>query len=191
MMTNGWYAVVPPDKRLTQGDLMFQCPLVTWKSADVETVDATTLKGLTEAIEADVIVLTQACDLEHDKVNNVLVCPHLPLSEYKNQWEEEMHKSSQNPTSKAWRSHCEDIREGFVWNMAILEKCEYEIFSIEHRVVMFDEVFTVPRHFVESLTKQRNEKRLQLLPPYREHLSQAFARFFMRVGLPIPVTKAW
>lgn len=25
---------------------------------------------------------------------------------------------------------------------------------------------------------------LYLLPPYREHLSQAFARFFMRVGLP-------
>jgi len=28
-------------------------------------------------------------------------------------------------------------------------------------------------------------------PPYREHLSQAFARFFMRVGLPIPIEKKW
>ncbi len=26
--------------------------------------------------------------------------------------------------------------------------------------------------------------RLRLVPPYREHLSQAFARYFMRVGLP-------
>jgi hypothetical protein len=26
-----------------------------------------------------------------------------------------------------------------------------------------------------------------LLPPYREHLSQAFARFFMRVGLPVDI----
>jgi hypothetical protein len=26
--------------------------------------------------------------------------------------------------------------------------------------------------------------RLRLCPPYREHLAQAFARFFMRVGLP-------
>lgn len=26
-----------------------------------------------------------------------------------------------------------------------------------------------------------------LMPPYREHLSQAFARYFMRVGLPIYV----
>jgi hypothetical protein len=28
-------------------------------------------------------------------------------------------------------------------------------------------------------------------PPYREHLSQAFARFFMRVGLPQPVDPSW
>jgi hypothetical protein len=30
-------------------------------------------------------------------------------------------------------------------------------------------------------------RRLRLLPPYREHLSQAFARFFMRVGLPVDI----
>ena len=28
---------------------------------------------------------------------------------------------------------------------------------------------------------------LRLLPPYGEHLSQAFARFFMRVGLPVDI----
>ena len=29
--------------------------------------------------------------------------------------------------------------------------------------------------------------RLRLNPPYREHLAQAFARFFMRVGLPVDI----
>jgi hypothetical protein len=28
---------------------------------------------------------------------------------------------------------------------------------------------------------------VRLLPPYREHLAQAFARFFIRVGLPVDV----
>jgi len=37
------------------------------------------------------------------------------------------------------------------------------------------------------LRKQGN--RLRLLPPYREHLAQAFARFFMRVGLPADIPK--
>ena len=60
--------------------------------------------------------------------------------------------------------------------------------SIEHRVVDFHYVYTVPRNFLESLLEQRGQTRLRLLPPYREHLSQAFARFFMRVGLPVPIT---
>lgn len=33
------------------------------------------------------------------------------------------------------------------------------------------------------------EKRLSLMSPYKEHLSQAFARFFMRVGLPIDISE--
>lgn len=35
----------------------------------------------------------------------------------------------------------------------------------------------------ELITRKEIEH-LRLLPPYREHLSQAFARYFMRVGLP-------
>jgi len=58
-------------------------------------------------------------------------------------------------------------------------------------LVDFHEIFTVPRAFLESLIKQRGKIRFRLLPPYREHLSQAFARFFMRVGLPIPIEKDW
>jgi hypothetical protein len=53
------------------------------------------------------------------------------------------------------------------------------------------DIFTVPRSFLEALLQEQQLPRLRLLPPYREHLSQAFARFFMRVGLPQPVTPSW
>jgi hypothetical protein len=36
-------------------------------------------------------------------------------------------------------------------------------------------------------TSLLNGRRLRLLPPYRENASQAFARFFMRVGLPVDI----
>ncbi len=62
---------------------------------------------------------------------------------------------------------------------------------IDTRIVNFHEVFTVPRIFLESLISQRGQERYRLLPPYREHLSQAFARFFMRVGLPLPIERNW
>ena len=60
---------------------------------------------------------------------------------------------------------------------------------MEHRVVDFRAIYTVPRDFLERLLKERRKPRLRLLPPYREHLSQAFARFFMRVGLPAPLSE--
>jgi len=44
----------------------------------------------------------------------------------------------------------------------------------------------VPFDFIVDLAKKKG-KRLRLLPPYREHLSQAFARFFIRVGLPVDI----
>ncbi|MGA7498166.1 MAG: hypothetical protein WBX00_15675 [Isosphaeraceae bacterium] len=55
--------------------------------------------------------------------------------------------------------------------------------TTEHRIVDFHSVHTVPRAFLDTLISEREAKRLKLLPPYREHLSQSFARFFMRVGL--------
>lgn len=45
---------------------------------------------------------------------------------------------------------------------------------------------TIPMQLAKEIAKQ-NSPRLRLCPPYREHLSQSFARFFMRVGLPINI----
>lgn len=55
----------------------------------------------------------------------------------------------------------------------------------------FSRVFSNPRVVIEAPIRERDEPRLQLWRSYKEHLSQAFARFFMRVGLPTPVTKTW
>ena len=102
-----------------------------------------------------------------------------------------MQQGGQNPTPKAWTSQCNDIRDGFLWNLTILDAGSCDELSTDHRIVDFHEVHTVPRMFLESLLRGRGQPRLRLLPPYREHVSQAFARFFMRVGLPVPVTSVW
>jgi hypothetical protein len=135
--------------------------------------------------------MTQACDLEYEKVRNVVLCPLFSLSEYKTAWEEEMRQKAQNPTARAWRRHCEDICDGFVWNLSILNANTTGELTTEHLIVDFADVYTVPRDFLEAFLAKRGQSRLRLLPPYREHLSQSFARFFMRVGLPVPVTPAW
>jgi hypothetical protein len=103
-----------------------------------------------------------------------------------------MRSKQQNPTGRSWRRHCSDICDGYIWNWSMINRYEVEgKINMEVRLVDFHEVFTIPRKFLEKLLSQRAEARVRLLPPYREHLSQAFARFFMRVGLPVPISKEW
>lgn len=191
-MNDVWYEEIPATERLMQGDLILDCPVVTWheKLQLRETVEAT-LKATVNVIEVDVVVMTQACDLEYEHVSNVTLCPHLPLTEFRQEWEQQEREKGQNPTEKSWKATCDSLRDGYIWNMSLLNSGEADSLGTEHRVVDFYDVFTLPRDFVESFLLQRHGARLRLLPPYREHLSQAFARFYMRVGLPTPVIKAW
>jgi hypothetical protein len=180
---------------LDQGDLILRCPILTWDKTKPVTVskagDEEILKERIASFRADVLVVTQACDLEHNKVRNVVLCPHRPISEIRIVWEARMQQMGQAPSAKAWRRYCEDIADGYVWNQVFLNSFDSTGLSTELRLVDFHDLFTVPREFLESLLRQRQETRLRLRPPYREHLSQAFARFFMRVGLPQPVNPAW
>jgi hypothetical protein len=194
MMSDSWYELVDGSVSITQGDIIFDCPVLIWNHAEIQQIASRGEEKLKEAVTAirtDVIVMTQACDLEHNKVANVSLCPHLPLDEYKQRWEIEMREKGQNPTEKAWKRLCDDICDGFLWNLAMLNKCTIEGTHIDYRIVDFHEIFTSPRNYVELLIRSRNRTRFRLLPPYREHLSQAFARFFMRVGLPTPIESVW
>jgi hypothetical protein len=193
-MTDNWYEMVEADAPLTQGDLIFGCPLLSWDVGKINPSAKTEEQRIAEAsvgIYRDVVVLTQACDLENHKVDNVILCPHLGLSDYKNAWKDAMLNRKQNPSEKSWKRQCDDIRDGYVWNQTMLNNGNVDEHLIEHRIIDFHEVYTLPRAFLEPLLQQRGQRRFRLRSPYREHLSQSFARFFMRVGLPVAVSPVW
>ena len=160
-----------------------------WKSQEGEIAgerEEEELKASIDVFKADLVVMTQACDLRERKVSNVVLCPHSSLNEYKQVWQRTMETRGQNPTPKSWESHRKSICDGFIFNLSILNAGEDCGLTTEHRVVDFSEVYSLPRTFLEFLLKSRSA-RLRLMPPYREHLSQAFARFYMRVGLPADI----
>ena len=194
-MTDRWYDLVSPGAPLTQGDLVFDCPVLTWKPGTLLSQEAASesevLQTAIDAISVDVVVMTQACDLDQRKLQNVILCPHISLDEHKSAWSSEMQAAGQNPTEKAWKAQCDDICKGFLFNYTMLNRCQMREKSIGIRIVYFHEIFTLPRSFIESLLVNRAQPRFRLLSPYKEHLSQAFARFFMRVGLPIPIENPW
>jgi len=100
-----------------------------------------------------------------------------------------MLKRGQRPTARAWDGHYRDICDGFLWNLSIINEHQGDPLQMSHRIVDFHDVYTIPLAFLEAILTQRRRSWLRLMPPYREHLSQAFARFFMRVGLPVPVSQ--
>jgi len=53
-------------------------------------------------------------------------------------------------------------------------------------IVDFRTAKTVSRNYLKAKLEEQAQGIL-LLSPYREHLSQAFGRYFMRVGLPINI----
>ena len=65
----------------------------------------------------------------------------------------------------------------------MLNKCELVDFNTDFLIVDFRNVFGVSIELMLKLAKTQ-ENRIRLMSPYRERLSQSFARFFMRVGLP-------
>jgi hypothetical protein len=135
-MSNPWYEVVGPDVGLTQGNIIVECPLLKWQLDERAERESNSsgerLFKAATAIKADVVVMTQACDLEQGKVSEVVLCPCRPLSRYKSVWEEAERARKQNPTGKAWSAFCEDIKNGYVWNLFMMDSLQDGEITTEH-----------------------------------------------------------
>jgi hypothetical protein len=120
-----------------------------------------------------VIVMSQSCDLVlgREKLTDVLLCATWGRSEL---------TTGHLATARG----LEDARRGNLPGYHLLAPCGLPNFERELRIVDFRRVYSLPLSFVRHRAAMAGD-RLRLLPPYREHLSQSFARYFMRVGLPV------
>ena len=125
-----------------------------------------------EFLKSDVIIVTQSCDLLNEKIDTVILCPLHLLSEVEDQL---------GDSPKAIRKRKESIRQGKEPGFHMI-KDDNEL-ELELSLVEFRRIYTTPKSTLEAFAGKAGD-RVRLLPPYREHLSQAFARYFMRVGLP-------
>ena len=170
MIDYPWYDIVDGSEALMQGDFINTCPVLVPASSFGES------RISARVMEYDVVVMSQSCDLVHRKLDMVLVSPVWPISELEEK--SDFFKS---------RKGKESLRQGNISGYHLLSKCELDGFENDYLVVDFRNVYAVPLDFLIDMVRERG-KRLRLLPSYREHLSQAFARFFMRVVLPLDIT---
>lgn len=177
-MAYPWYGTIEHSDEIRQGDFILECPIIippsnfNFNTGDDEIPfnESLTIKAL------NTIVVSQSCDLENNKVEIVLVCPYYSLEEFIGSFPQS------DQTGKGRQKKLDALKQGNLPPYHLLNRDPsngLEDFS----VVDFRNVYGVNFHFLKKYVASI-ESRVRLLPPYREHLSQAFARFFMRVGLP-------
>ena len=161
-----WYEVVQGSE-LEQGDILRNYPV-----AMVYIARSANGKPDVFVERRDVIVLTQTCDIPKESQASILVAQVVDYNTL-------CRKSGPEVSGERYRNK---LIENTVIAMFLLPEYEIEP-SFPWSIVSFRNLYVSPkddaRMFAQSLGL-----RLRLRSPYKEHLSQSFARFMMRVGLP-------
>jgi hypothetical protein len=125
------------------------------------------------------IVMTQSCDLVvrgggSCAVSEAALCPVY--------FRHDLRDHPIFRKSEGWNN----AKKGRLPAFHVLNRCEIEGHELDFMVVDLGRVAGLSVAILREFAAAQGE-RVRLLPPYREHLAQAFARFFMRVGLPVDI----
>ena len=168
-----WYEPVTGND-IEQGDILDNCPVFIWPMDPAANRSGESSEPVTVDFERrTVIVMSQTCDMVkgREKIREVLLC---------GVWD------PADLGTLGTKSSLEEMRKGRLPAFALLNEHRRGAFDVGHRVVDFRTIHSLPLAVCRQIAFSSG-RRLRLLPPYREHLSQAFARFFMRVGLPVDI----
>lgn len=167
--SKSWYAKVGQTDPLAQGDLLMSVPILR-PDGNLVTMDEN-VKTIIEPV--NVVVLSQSCDLTRGgKIDQVLVAPVYQLKDFlaaKPNWNTE--------------EKLESFRKNQVARFYLMNVNRSPLFLTGYLLVDFGAVRSVKYKTIIKF-KDRAGSRVTLISPYKEQLSQQFARFFMRVGLP-------
>ena len=165
-----WYSLVSNEEPLSQGDLLKGINVFFPLPPD------TSGKINNEAKEYDLVVMTQSCDLVDIKNDDlILLCPIFPFID--------LFKPSER--IDYWKK----LVAGRLIHSHLINKCEIKGHEFDYQVIDMKVIFTIQYSLLKT---QINDKvRIRMLPPYREYMAQAFARQFMRIGLPDDLPREW
>lgn len=169
-----WYEITTGEI-LRQCDILMDCPILKIAGTMQWPIpQAGTLPLQFETYDS--IVLTQSCDLENEKVEDILLAQVIAWPTLVHQ---ELQRNNQFVKSKKYRKA---LIDGDTPGQALLYKHDGEP-RLDWSIVSFQRVYTIQKDFLVQYASSVG-LRLRLRSPYREHIAQAFARFVMRVGLP-------
>jgi len=175
-----WYCLVNGEN-LEQGDILLECPVFDIPANYLDCIASDNESISININYKNLIVMTQSCDLAiredgKSKIDYVLLCPIYFKSEL-----------AEHPIYKK-ASEWENARQGKHLGFHVLNRCDLENHNYDFMLVDLKRTYSIQADILRKIAFEK-ESRVRLLPPYREHLSQSFARFFMRVGLPVDIPR--
>ncbi|MFH1114480.1 MAG: hypothetical protein V1792_11210, partial [Pseudomonadota bacterium] len=186
-----WYDIAE-DGTILQGDILSSCSVYLPSIPDDADVmillDGQDLEVPLQIINTDLIIMSQSCDIENDKTPLVMVCPVLALTSFvemaRSEWQKE--NPEDQPTAKklhGWvKNQIKQTHKGQIISQYLIPSITHRKIRAGFRFVDFGRTFSVMYPDLERMALSQ-KRWLRIKPPYREHLSQAFGRFFMRVAL--------
>lgn len=165
------------EQTLRQGDYLPECLVpVPTSDFDLKARAGETIELPCE--EYDLIVVTQSCDLVNEpNPRFIVLCPIYSVAEF-----EEVNEKFRK------RGMWNNVLKGRVAGLHLLASPTDPANNRETLVVDFGEIYSLPYDYLARRVSDL-EGHWRLMPPYLEHFSQAFARHFMRVGLPADIPK--
>jgi hypothetical protein len=163
-------------QELSQGDLLQEC-LVPYFRPDIKRHGPTDDPISVDVRTSDLIIVTHSCDLANAKAQYVALCPFHTVAKFGQQ--------NQKFTKK---DVLEQVRKGQMEGLHLLASPTAPEDNQQALVIDFREIVSLPLEYLKDRAGEL-DTRWRLNSPFLEHFSQAFARFFMRVGLPSSIPK--
>lgn len=166
-MTPYWRRYCAED--LAQGDLLPDCLTPEFDEGYGDFDDQSHPITL---VAKSLIVVTQTCDIVNSKAPFIALCPIYTIPEL-------VGVAPQFRKNDA----LDEIRKGRREALHMLASPESPQDNLKALIVDFRLIHSLPIEYLQSHAHGVGD-RWRLDSPFLEHFSQAFARFFMRVGLP-------
>lgn len=172
-----WYETVAQDAPFEQGDFFDRVPIPFLTVRQIES-DKPLFRQ--EVEYQNVILMTQSCDLQDlEADDHILLCPCVDYSL----------AAANRSKTYGGKGGWNNLISGRISGAHLLNSCEIEGHRRDYQIIDLRRVYSVPFTLLRYYSTIQGDGRLRLLPPYREHLAQAFARQFMRVGLPVDLPR--
>ena len=152
---DNWYFINEESEKIYQGELFNELPIVLFDYSDNNKGNRINING---------IVMTQACDLENNKVENLIIAGIRDISELPN------------------KGAAIEINKGRQARYHLINSWEEE--DLNYKVIDFSEIYSVPIEYIRKYKRDNTIKNICLNTPYVEYMSQRFGIYFSRIGLP-------